>query len=45
MLLSCKHLQGRKIMKHICFTEGAQERGKEKFFVAWEEGCSCSRSR
>lgn len=30
MLQSYKHLQGRKHMKHVCFTEGAQEKGREK---------------
>lgn len=45
MLWSYKHLQRRKHMKHVCFTEGAQERGREKLFVAWKDRSSCSRGR
>lgn len=40
MLQSYKHLQRRKHVEHVCFTEGAQERGTEKLFVAWKDGSS-----
>lgn len=45
MLQSYKHLQRRKPMKHVCFTEGAQDRGWEKLFVAWKDRSSFSRGR